>query len=38
MSGRKRILHDTRFIAAIYYPNDSEAAKIRTELTSNLSR
>jgi predicted nucleic acid-binding protein len=39
MSGRKRTVYDTRFIAAIYYPNDNaEAAKIRTELTSNLSR
>jgi predicted nucleic acid-binding protein len=39
MSGRKRVLYDTRFIAAIYYPNDAdEASRIRKELTGNLSR
>ena len=39
MSGRKRLLYDTRFIAATYYPSsDDEASKIRKELTSNLSR
>lgn len=39
MSGRKRVLYDTRFIAAVYYPNDDEeASRIRKELTSNLSR
>ncbi len=39
MSGRKRVLYDTRFIAAIYYPcNDDEASRIRRELTTNLSR
>jgi predicted nucleic acid-binding protein len=39
MSGRKRVLYDTRFIAAIYYPsNDEEASRIRKELTSNLSK
>jgi predicted nucleic acid-binding protein len=39
MSGRKRVLYDTRFIAAIYYPiDDTEVARIRKELTSNLSR
>ena len=39
MSGRKRVLYDTRFIAAIYYPrNDDEAFRIRRELTTNLSK
>jgi predicted nucleic acid-binding protein len=39
MSGRKRVLYDTRLIAAIYYPSsEDEAARIRQELTSNLSR
>lgn len=39
MSGRKRVVYDTRFIAAIYYAKDNgEAAKIRALLTSNLSR
>jgi len=39
MPARKRILYDTRFIAASYYPkDDDEAAKIRKELSSNLSR
>jgi len=39
MSGRKRVLYDTRLISAIYYPSsDDEASRIRTELTSNLSR
>jgi len=39
MSGRKRVLYDTRLISAIYYPSsDDEASSIRTELTSNLSR
>jgi predicted nucleic acid-binding protein len=32
-------LYDTRFIAAIHYPsNDDEASRIRTELTTKLSR
>ena len=26
MSGRKRVVYDTRFIAAIYYPKDDEEA------------
>jgi predicted nucleic acid-binding protein len=39
MSGRKRVLYDTRFIAAIYYPSDGdEAPRIRRELTTNLSK
>jgi predicted nucleic acid-binding protein len=39
MSGRKRIVYDTRFIAAVYYPSsDDEASRIRKELTTNLSR
>ena len=39
MSSRRRVVYDTRFIAAIYYPeDDAEAKEIRTELTSNLSR
>jgi len=39
MSGRNRVLYDTRFVAAIYYPsNDDEAARIRRELTTNLSK
>ena len=39
MSGRIRVLYDTRFVAAIYYPsNDGEAARIRSELTTNLSK
>ncbi len=39
MSGRKRLVYDTRFIGAVYYPKDeSEAERIRTELTSYLSR
>jgi predicted nucleic acid-binding protein len=39
MSGRKRVLYDTRFVAAVYYPIDhEEASRIRKELTSNLSR
>jgi predicted nucleic acid-binding protein len=39
MSGRKRVLYDTRFIAAIYYPSDDdEASRIRMELTTNLSK
>jgi predicted nucleic acid-binding protein len=39
MSGRKRVLYDTRFIAAIYYPiNSDEASRIRRELTTNLSK
>ena len=39
MSGRKRVLYDTRLISAIYYPSsDDEASRIRTELTGNLSR
>ena len=39
MSGRKRVLYDTRLIAAVYYPDsEEEAARIRNELTGNLSR
>jgi predicted nucleic acid-binding protein len=39
MSARRRILYDTRFIAAIYYPkNEEEASRVRRELTNNLSR
>ena len=39
MTGRKRVVYDTRFIAAIYYPKDRhEAAGIRDELASTLSR
>jgi len=39
MRDRKRVVYDTRFIAAIYYPKDQdEAARIRDELTSTLSR
>ena len=39
MTGRKRVVYDTRFIAAIYYPKDQhEAAGIRDELASTLSR
>jgi len=39
MSGRKRVLYDTRLIFAIYYPSsDDEASRIRDELKSNLSR
>jgi predicted nucleic acid-binding protein len=39
MTDRKRVVYDTRFIAAIYYPKDRhEAAGIRAELASTLSR
>lgn len=39
MTDRKRVVYDTRFIAAIYYPKDQrEAARIREELASTLSR
>jgi len=39
MTGRKRVVYDTRFIAAIYYPKDQhQAAGIRDELASTLSR
>jgi len=39
MTDRKRVLYDTRLIAAIYYPKDQhEAARIRDELVSTLSR
>jgi predicted nucleic acid-binding protein len=39
MSDRKRILYDTRFIAAAYYSQDEdEKARIRRELTTNLSK
>ena len=39
MSGRKRVVYDTRLISAVYYPSDDdEASRIRNELTSNLSR
>ena len=39
MTDRKRVVYDTRFIAAIYYPKDRhEAGGIRAELASTLSR
>jgi predicted nucleic acid-binding protein len=39
MSARKRVLYDTRFIAATYYPkNEDEAVRVRRELTGILSR
>jgi len=39
MTDRKRVVYDTRFIAAIYYPKDQhEATGIRNELVSTLSR
>lgn len=39
MSAKRRVLYDTRFIAATYYPKDeNEAAKIRSELTGTVSR
>ena len=39
MTDRKRVVYDTRFIAAVYYPKDQhEAAGIRIELASTLSR
>lgn len=39
MTDRKRVVYDTRFIAAIYYPKDQpEATRIREELVTTLSR
>jgi len=39
MSNRKRVVYDTRFIAAIYHSKDAdEKTRIRRELVSNLSR
>jgi predicted nucleic acid-binding protein len=39
MTNRRRVVYDTRFIAAIYYPKDQhEAAAIRDELAGTLSR
>jgi predicted nucleic acid-binding protein len=39
MSARRRVLYDTRFVAATYYPkNDEEAARVRRELTGTISR
>jgi predicted nucleic acid-binding protein len=39
MSAKRRVLYDTRFIAATYYPKDeNEAVRIRRELTGTLSR
>jgi predicted nucleic acid-binding protein len=39
MSARRRVLYETRFIAATYYPKDeNEAAKIRSELTGTVLR
>lgn len=39
MSGRRRVVYDTRFIAAIYHPRDEdEKGRIRRELTGTLSR
>lgn len=39
MSAKRRVLYDTRFIAATYYPKDEdEAARIRNELTGTVSR
>jgi len=39
MTGRRRVVYDTRFIAAMYSPkDDDESQKIRHEVTSTLSR
>jgi predicted nucleic acid-binding protein len=39
MSAKKRVLYDTRFVAAIYYPKDEdEGVRLRRELTGTLSR
>jgi predicted nucleic acid-binding protein len=39
MSAKRRVLYDTRFIAATYYPKDEdEAVRVRRELTGTLSR
>jgi predicted nucleic acid-binding protein len=39
MSAKRRVLYDTRFIAATYYPNnEEEAAGVRRELTGTVSR
>jgi predicted nucleic acid-binding protein len=39
MSAKRRVLYDTRFIAASYYPkNEDEAARIRSELTGAKPR
>ena len=39
MSAKRRVVYDTRFIAATYYPkNEEEAAGIRRELTGTVSR
>jgi predicted nucleic acid-binding protein len=39
MSAKRRVLYDTRFIAASYYPkNEDEAARIRSELTGTKPR
>ena len=39
MSAKKRVLYDTRFIAATYYPKDeAEAERVRHELIGTLSR
>jgi predicted nucleic acid-binding protein len=39
MSAKRRVLYDTRFIAATYYPKDEdEATRIRSELTGAVSR
>ena len=39
MTGRRRVVYDTRFISAMYSPkDDDERFKIRHELTTTLSR
>jgi predicted nucleic acid-binding protein len=39
MNAKTRVLYDTRFIAATYYPkNDEEAARVRRELTGTIRR
>ncbi len=39
MTGRRRVVYDTRFISAMYSPkDDDERFKIRHELTTILSR
>ena len=39
MNVKTRVLYDTRFIAATYYPkNEEEAARVRRELGGTISR
>jgi predicted nucleic acid-binding protein len=39
MNAKTRVLYDTRFIAATYYPkNEEEAARVRRELAGTMSR